>query len=981
MTEPLPRQDIAINQIYAGFTAERIVPIPELQTTGYVFTHKKSGAHCIHLFNSDPDNLFSIAFRTPVYDSTGVPHILEHSVLCGSKRYPVKDPFQEMLKGSLQTFLNALTYPDKTVYPVSSQVEKDYYNLVSIYADAVFNPLISEHTFFQEGWHFEVEDPKKPVGIKGIVYNEMKGVFSNFASHVDRRTLSALFPDTTYHYESGGDPEHIPDLSYEQFVAFHERYYHPSNSFIILYGNIPSRKTLKFLDEEFLGSFEAIDVDAVVHPQPLWSMPRSHSFEAPAPPEDKGTATVVLAWIFGETADPLDTLTGKVLSYYLLDTESSPLRRALIDSGLGEDLADFCGFDSELRQSVIAAGLRKTKPEHAPAIEKLVLKTLKDIADNGPDFELLEGALRQIEFGLREVTGGHFPYNLRMAERCYRSWMYGGDPFAHLAFEEPLATLKEHCENHSSYFAEVIGRTMVNNNHRLCCTVIASPEMGAKLEEQTTLQAARLSASFTENDKERYAGLTRTLLARQMEPSSPQGLAALPRLDIADLPRKGFSVETVATAIEGRPVHNHRQFTSGIAYLDMGFDIRSLPARLIPFVPLYCEYVTRCGAGGLTYEQMATRIARTCGGIGASVSCKTMAGTQNETFLNLFFHAKALVARFADTCTILKDLMLAPEVANEKLIKDILLEERNSLHAAVIGSGHRFALTHAAASLSRARALDEVFGGIAQLRFLETLVLANDVPVIVKNLSEIHQRVINRSTLQMMVTADEPSTLHAALGGLVSVLPHYPVAPPELQPVLATTSLPVGVEISSAVNFVGKVWKMDPVEPRSAGLLLLLSRILSAGYLWDKIRVEGGAYGGMSSVSVAHPLFTCASYRDPNLVSTIQHFTDGLLTIAAKLPQQVIDQNIIGTIGHIDSPLPPHGRAYNESILLYVGISEEFRQKMREAVFDATPESLAELATVILNQQEQATTVLGSTAAFTAAAEQGFTCTREALIK
>ena len=328
MAAALPQQKLTEGSLHHGFRLDLIRPIPELQTTGYLFEHLASGARLIHLFNNDPDNLFSIALRTPVHDSTGVPHILEHSVLCGSQRYPVKDPFQEMLKGSLQTFLNALTYPDKTVYPVSSQVEKDFYNLASIYADAVFNPLLSENTFFQEGWHFDVEDVKKPVGIKGIVYNEMKGVFSNFASHVDRKMLSALFPDTTYHFESGGDPEHITDLTYEQFVDFHRRYYHPSNAFIILYGSIPSEKSLRFLDGTFLNAFTRASVDAIVKPQPLWTAPRTCTFEAPSSQEDQGTATIAAAWIFGDTVDPLAVLTGRILAYYLLETESSPLRRA-----------------------------------------------------------------------------------------------------------------------------------------------------------------------------------------------------------------------------------------------------------------------------------------------------------------------------------------------------------------------------------------------------------------------------------------------------------------------------------------------------------------------------------------------------------------------------------------------------------------------------------------------------------------------------
>lgn len=980
MTTPLPQQQLEAGSIYNGFALETIQPIKELKTTGYLFKHAGSGAHLIHLFNDDPDNLFSIAFRTPVSDSTGVPHILEHSVLCGSKRFPVKDPFQEMLKGSLQTFLNALTYPDKTVYPVSSQVEKDYFNLAAIYADAVFNPLLSENTFYQEGWHFDLEDIRKPVGIKGIVYNEMKGVFSNFASHVDRKTLSALFSDTTYFFESGGDPEHIPDLTYEQFIAFHRRFYHPTNAFIILYGNIPSEKTLKFLDEQYLSSFTPIDIDAHVTSQKLWNAPRSISYEAPAPQEEKGTATVALAWIFGDTTDPVATLTGRILGYYLLDTESSPLKRALIDSGLGEDLADISGFDSELRQSVFAVGLRKTKPEHAQKIEELVLSTLRTLADGGIDTALLKGALRQIEFSLREVTGGHFPYHLRLAERCYRSWMYDGNPFAHLAFEEPLNYIKKQLDENTSYFIDCIRQRLIDNQHRLRSTIIASPEMGTRLEQQTTEQAKRLSASFTDDDKKHYAELTATLLEQQKAPSPPEALAKLPKLTIDDLPKKGLEVATLIKTVADTPVHLHEQFTSGIIYLDCGFDLSALPSELIPYISLYTEYATRCGAAGIAYDQMATRIALSTGGIHASVASRTKTGTESDHFFHLFFHAKSLVPRFGETISILHDLFNTPDLTNEKLIRDIVLEERNGLNAAIISAGHRFAMTHAASHLLPPRYIDEQTGGISQLRFLEKLVRDNNYGTILEALQKVHEIIIRKENLITIITADEPFETENQLNAFITSLPDTPTDNIKPMEIDLPSTTPTGIEISAAVNFVAQVWKMEPVAPTTTGHLLLIAKILSAGYLWDKIRVEGGAYGGMSLATTAFPLFSCASYRDPNCASTMVHFKNGLQQIADGLPQAIISQNIIGTIGQIDSPHSPHARGFNESISLLSGNDPQFRQQLREAVFSATSEDLAAIAQGILNSTGHATTVLGSAAAFDQAAKDGFSCSREPLL-
>ncbi|HEX3019274.1 MAG TPA: insulinase family protein [Chitinispirillaceae bacterium] len=979
MGKTIPQQSYKEKSNIHGFILERIQVISELHSTAYIFKHQKTAARLLHLFNDDPNNLFSIAFRTPVYNSTGVPHILEHSVLCGSKKFPLKDPFQELLKGSLQTFLNALTYPDKTVYPVSSQVEKDYFNLVDVYCDAVFNPLLTENTFYQEGWHFDVEEIDGPVGIKGIVYNEMKGVYSNFSSHVDRKTLSSLFPDTTYFFESGGEPEHITDLNYQQFRDFHSSYYHPVNSFIFLYGNISSEKTLKFLNENYLAHFSEIPIDSSVKKQQLWDASRVLTIEAPAPKEDDGTATVALTWIFGDATDPLLTLAGKILTHYLLGTESSPLKRALVDSGLGEDLDDISGFDADLIQSVFAAGLRKCDPQNALQVENLILGTLREQVEHGLDKELLEGALRQVEFSLREVTGGHFPYNLRLAERCYRSWIYGGDPCAHLAFEKPLSSIKEKLAAGEPLFSDLIRTRLLNNSHRLRSTIIASSEMGKKLEQQTEKHAAELSADFTDSLKNKYHSLTQLLLQQQKTPPSEQALATLPKLLKSDLPRYEREVPTERNSIGNVPVYNHQLFTSGIVYLDIGFNLRSVPQHLLPYLPLYCELITRCGAAGNSYEKMAVRTALSTGGIDSSIICKTHI-EQNDIFFHMFIHSKALQSRFGEMLDIVKDLLLCADLKNRKQIHDILLEERNGLHSSIIGSGHQFAITHAASFISPSRFIDEQLGGISQLRFLDNLVKTDSIDQIISSISELHKIIINRNGCVLSITSDNPSMVEAQLAELVKAVPGA-----ELKPVIYNTQVTrpekiMGIEISSAVNFVAQVWKTPKIEPASAGHMFLMSRYLSTGYLWDKVRVEGGAYGGMAAMSIANSIFSCASYRDPNLKSTFDNFLGGLKEIASGVSSSLVDQSVIGTIGKIDSPRTPHALGFGETMDLLVGNSKEFRQKLRDAVLDATPEHLKKSAENILQSTQWVQTVLGSEAAFDAAESQGLSINREQLI-
>jgi Zn-dependent M16 (insulinase) family peptidase len=977
-----PKQDLKKGTVIHGFRAERIRPIPELHATAYLFKHGKTGTRLLHLYNDDPENLFCIAFPTPVYDDTGVPHILEHSVLCGSKKFPVKDPFQEMLKGSLQTFLNALTYRDKTAYPVASQVEKDFFNLADVYCDAVFNPLLTEHTFYQEGWHFEVEDVSKPVGIKGIVYNEMKGVFSDFASHIGRRTVAGLMPDTTYAFESGGDPERITDLSYDEFKAFHRRFYHPSNAYVFLYGNIASEKTLRFLNDGYLGAGAAAPPPSAIAPQPLWQSPRTLSLEAPAPAEDDGTATVLCLWLFGESRDPLSVLCGTVLGRYLLGTESSPLKRALVDSGLGEDLDDASGFGVEAVQSVFAAGLRKTKPAHAEKIEEIILAVLRDQVDRGMNDELLEGALRQVEFHLREVDGGQLPYHLRLADRCYNSWLYDGDPLAHLAFEKPLAGLKKRKAGGDAFFRESIRTNLLDNTHRLLAVIAASSQQGRELERQTERQAAGLSASFSPSDLERYRDLTGELVRQQNTPPSPEALAALPRLKRADLPPKGFKVPCRTGTAAGVPLYCHPIFTSGIVYLDIGFDLRGVPPELISYVPLYLELLRRCGAAGLSYERMATRIALGTGGIGASTLSRTFIGARSGgPFFHAFLHGKSLLPRFGDMLGILSDLLLAPDLLNVKQLKDILLEERNGLNASVVGSGHHMAVLRASSRLSHSRFVEEQMNGVSQLRFLDTLVRDNNVDGIVVQMKRLHGLMVNKNSCIISVTADDPRALTRQIASFAADLPERAVPLQAVLPKAVSPAKPHGIEISSAVNFAVRAWRLDAFTPEEYGHFLLMARHLSSGYLWDKVRVEGGAYGGMALMSVAHPVFACASYRDPNLAATLRHFEKGLETITQGVEESALGQSVIGAIGGIDRPKPPHGRGFGETVDRLCGYSPELRQRLREAILTATPEQLKMTAQKLLATKESAIAVLGSAAAFDGAEKEGLKFEREPLLK
>jgi presequence protease len=976
----MARLTFSTGQRTEGFTIERMQEIPELRSTALIALHEKSGARLVHLINEDPNNLFAIAFRTPASDDTGAPHILEHSVLCGSRKFPIKDPFQELLKGSLQTFLNALTYPDKTVYPVSSQVEADFFNLVDVYCDATFHPLLSQNTFFQEGWHFDLEKEDDPVNIKGIVYNEMKGVFSDFSSHVERKTIAHLFPDIAYRYESGGLPEHIIDLTYEKFKAFHAHFYHPSNSFIFLYGNIPSEKTLKFLSAAYLNDYRRIDVASEIEPQPLWDRPRRMEMEAPAPDSDDGFATVALSWIFGDTIDATSSLVGSVLYHYLLGTESAPLKRALIDSRLGEDLDDITGFTAEFVQSVFCVGLRKTRPDRAEAVFKIVSDTLASEAENGLDEELLEGSIRQIEFRLREISdAGRFPYNLLLAERCFRSWLYGGDPLAYLAFEKNIAFVRDKKNGGSRFFSDKLRKLLLENKHRLLTVIKASVEMGKKLETQTSLHAERLGGHFTESDKTTCRHITEQLIREQKMPNAPEALAALPRLKKTDLPQKNRDVPATMTSITGRPAYLHPLFTSGIVYLDIGFDCSAVPRNLLDFLPLYVRLASSCGAAGFSYEAMAKKVALATGGIHGSLLCETKAGENEALVFDYFLHGKALMKRVADMMSLFSDLLLAPDLSNTTHINNLLFEMRNDLNASVIGSGHLFAVTHSASRLIKSKYFDELLGGITQLRFLDGLLKRFDAPMIVEKMETLHTLLVNKSRCMVSVTADDPDAVIPEIAKLLSKLPEKCPASADLTFNKRLESA-YGIEISSSVNFTAKTWKCKDFGPLDIGHYYVLSKNLSTEYLWNKVRVEGGAYGGMAPFSSGHPVFSCASYRDPNLLSTLRHFETGLSQIVSHLDSAGLDQSIIATIGRMDTPKTPHEKGFDETVALLCGRSRDFRATVRESVLGATPESIRQIARRLLDEKETAITVLGGGSALEEAQKEGLELNREALL-
>jgi Zn-dependent M16 (insulinase) family peptidase len=672
---------------------------------------------------------------------------------------------------------------------------------------------------------------------------------------------------------------------------------------------------------------------------------------------------------------------GRIFSHYLFNNESSPLRRALIDSKLGEDLDDMCGFEGDFIQGIFCAGLRKSDPKDAERIKGVIYNCLEEEVSKGLDAELLEGSMRQIEFKLREIIdGAHFPYHLSLAERAYRSWLYGGDPLAHLCFEEPLSILKKEKQKGTQFFVQKMRGLLLENTHNLLSVVEASSERGEMLGKKTEEQAAALSSSFTDEDKRKYYELTKELRNEQTRPPSAEALASLPKLDKSDLPLENEKVPVDILSTAGIPVYIHPLFTAGIIYLDIGFDLCAIQSELLQYFPLYSELLTRCGAVGKTYEQMARRISLSTGGISNTDLCATRFGTGEEMVFKSFFHGKSLPERFDEMLEIFVDIFCEPELDNDKQLRDILFEMRNDLNGAILRSGHHFAIAQSAARLSKTKYIDEMLDGVSQLRFLNGLIRADDMVSVTEAMKKLHDIIINRNGCIISVTYDKPKELIEKLNQFIRKLPSSEISYPGIDFSASSDGNPLGIEISSSVNYVAQSWGLEKYTPDAMGEFFLLSRNLSTGYLWDKVRVEGGAYGGMAVISAMHPVFSCASYRDPNLTGTLNNFVGGLEFVERELSREEVDQNIIGAIGRMDQPHSPHTKGFNETVAILCGRTREIRQQIRDAVLNSTPEALAKRASQILEEEKTAVTAFGSADAFNSAEKAGGVFDRENLL-
>ena len=940
-----------MNQLEAieKLSAYRVVEhktIEEMQSEGIVLEHKKTKARLFLVSNDDENKVFCIGFRTPPDNDCGLPHILEHSVLCGSDKFPLKDPFVELVKGSLNTFLNAMTYPDKTVYPVASCNDKDFQNLMDVYMDAVLHPNIykEEKIFRQEGWHYELESKDAPLIYNGVVYNEMKGAYSSPESLLDSVTQKTLFPDTCYGKDSGGDPVHIPELSYEKFLDFHRTYYHPSNSYIYLYGDMDMAEKLTWLDEEYLSHYEERPVDSRIREQKAFEKPVEREFSYSITDGESGEDATYLSvnTVVGDDLDPKLYVAFQILEYTLLDAPGAPLKQALIDAGIGKDILG--GYESGILQPFFSVIAKDANKEQKGEFLAIVKGTLRKLADQGINRKSLLAGMNYFEFKYREADYGSAPKGLMYGLQCLDSWLYDGDPMTHLCYQETFDFLKKEVEN--GYFEQLIKDYLLDNPFEAVIVVAPEKNLTAKEDEKLAKKLADYKASLSEEELEKLVKATRELKEYQDTPSTPEILAKIPLLTREDIDKKAETFFWTEKEEDGIKVLHHNFFTSGIGYLKVLFNTSVLPQEDLPYAGLLKSVLGSISTEHYSYSDLTSEIHLNSGGMDFSVT--SYANLQDaEQFTGAFVASiRVLYDKLDFGFTMLEEILNHSVFTDEKRLGEVIQETRSRARMKLENAGHSTAVSRATSYFSATAYYNELTGGTAYYHFLEQL--EKDYPAkkqeIIAKLQEVSRKLFTRSNMLVNYTADENGyeKLPETLKLLSAKLPEgsretYVFTHP-------VKNVNEGLKTSAQVDYVARCGNFRDAGLAYTGALKILQVILSYDYLWLNIRVKGGAYGCMSGFGRSGEGYL-VSYRDPNLKETNEIY-EGIPAYLEQFDPDERDMTkyVIGTISNLDAPLTPSVKGSRGLSAYLSGVTEEMMQTERDQVLQATKEDIRALA-------------------------------------
>ena len=927
-----------INDLIHGFRVLERRSLPEIGATMWRMEYVKNGAGLIWLDRPDDNKTFSIAFKTIPQDDTGVFHILEHSVLNGSEKYPLREPFVELLKSSMATFLNAMTFPDKTMYPVSSRNPQDFLNLIDVYMDAVLHPLsiTDPHVFRQEGWHYELDSPEGELRCNGVVYNEMKGAYADADTVMMEQMDQLLFPSNCYGKSSGGDPEHIPELTYENYLASYRRFYHPSNAYICLDGAVDTDAVLGKLDG-FLQDYERIDPDADIPMQPPVAPAEKTCLYEIGPEEDeKDKAILAGGWVFGTFADMERNVAFSALARLLCGSNESPLTKPLLDAGLCQDVA-LEKLDG-VQQLYAILQIKNADPAKKDEIWALVESTLRALADGGLDKKRLHSILDRLEFAAREKDYGSMPRGLVYAISATEGWLYGGDPAMGLQYDAVFASLRRKVDE--GWFESFLRQALLDNPHRARLVMLPSKTLGAEKARAEAERCAKIKAGWDRTQTEKVIADFAALRERQNEADTPEKLACLPVLSLADIPEKGMPVRQEIAAVEGVTLLHQPIETDGIVYLDLYFALGDLPAAELQKVKLLTKLLGQVATEHYDPLALRSELEGCLGRFSASVSVASQPGRTGEASPYLAVGLSLLPDHKADAVRLLDEILNKSKFDDTQFIYNILRQERLGLEQAVTMSGNSFGTMRAAAQCSAAAAVNEAVSGISMLRALQAWDkdFESNGAALCAELTALCGRVFSKKRLAVSLTGERDDGFAAQA---MAVLGDAPMGVPA-----AYAPLPAkkeGFIIPAAVGFAAAGANLNGLGAAFSGTGMVAAQLLTFDYLWNEVRVKGGAYGVNLSVRPMGDV-GFSSYRDPSPAGTLDTFAGAGKALRAACAGGEIDKYIISTIASTEPVMSPRMEGARAVNLWLNGQGEADLDRQRREILHTTPEGLTAFA-------------------------------------
>lgn len=923
--------------------------LKEMNSTGVVLEHKKTGARVFAVMNDDENKVFSIGFRTPPTDNTGVAHILEHTVLCGSEKFPVKDPFVELVKGSLNTFLNAMTYPDKTVYPIASCNDKDFQNLMDVYMDAVFHPNIlkEKKIFMQEGWHYELTQEDAPITYNGVVYNEMKGAFSSPESVLDRMISRTLFPDTCYGHESGGDPDDIPNLTYEAYLEFYHKYYHPSNSFIYLYGNMDMEEKLVWMDEQYLSQYDRKEIDSRIRMQQPFCKPVEKEYKYSVMEDEplENASYLSVNTVVGTDVNPKLYVAFQILEYTLLDAPGAPLKEALLKAGIGSDIMG--GYESGILQpyfSVVAKGAENSQKEE---FLKIVKDTLRKMADEGMNRKSLLAGMNYFEFRYREADYGSTPRGLMYGLQCMDSWLYDGDPMIHLEYQQTFDFLKKAVNE--GYFENLIREYLLDNPFEAVIVVTPERNLTEKKDEAVAQALAAYKESLTPEQIRALVQQTKDLKEYQETPSPKEDLLKIPMLKREEIEKKAEKLYFEEKQIDGVTVVHHNLFTSGIGYLAVLFRTDRVPVEDLPYVGLLKSILGYVDTEHYTYGDFTSEIHLNSGGLTMGVDSYVNL-REKGTFTGVFFaRMRVLYDKIDFGMNMIEEVLLHSRLDDKKRLLELLSEVKSRIQMRISSSGHSMAVTRATSYFSPTSYFNDAIGGIAYYHFVENAVknFETESDSIIAGLKRVIAQLFTRENILISFTADEEG-LHALEGSIRAFAEKFPGGSGTVYPfTFPKENRNEGFKTASQVNYVARCGTFADSEFAYTGALRILKVIMSYDYLWIRLRVKGGAYGCMSGFGRSGEGYF-VSYRDPNVSESNQVYEEVISYLETfDIDERDMTKYVIGTISDLDVPHLPSAKGKRGLSAYFSGVTEEMLQKERDEILGATVQDIRNLAGLV----------------------------------